>query len=574
MQVHNEDVARIFDQIADLLEIRGENVFRVRAYRNASREVRALPEELAGMVLSGADLSALPGIGETLAGKIGEIVRTGTCQALKKLEQQIPPDLSELLRLPGLGPKRVHALHYDLDIHSPAQLYRAAKDGRLRTLPGFGPKTEAAVIAALEAHLSTERRFKLAVAARYAEPLADWLRGTEGVDRVVVAGSYRRCRETVGDLDILVTARDPMSAMRRFLAYEEVSQVRAQGETRATLILHSGLQVDLRVVEAGSFGAALHYFTGSKSHNIAIRSLARARGLKINEYGVFKGSERIAGETESSVFAAVDLPFIPPEIRENRGEIEAARNGLLPNLIELSDLRGDLHCHTLASDGHASLEDMVQAARRQGLEYLAITEHSKRLTMAHGLDTRRLLQQAEEIDRLNARLEGFRILKGIEVDILEDGTLDLPDATLARLDLVIGAVHSKLHLSRAQQTRRILKAMDKPCFTILAHPTGRLIDERAPYDVDMARIIRHARDRGCHLELNAHPERLDLTDVHCQMAREEGVLISVNSDAHSTRDFANLRHGIGQARRGWLERRDVLNTRPLDQLLPLLRRTR
>lgn len=574
MQVHNEDIARVFDQIADLLEIRGENTFRIRAYRNASREVRALPEELARMVRSGTDLTELPGIGEALAGKIGEIVRTGTCQALKKLEQQIPPDLSELLRLPGLGPKRVHALHYDLDIHSPEQLYRVAKDGRLRTLPGFGPKTESAVISALEAHLSTERRFKLAAAARYAEPLSDWLRGAAGIDRVVIAGSYRRCRETVGDLDILVTARDPMSAMRRFLAYEEVSQVRAQGETRATLILRSGLQVDLRVVETASFGAALHYFTGSKSHNIAIRSLARARGLKINEYGVFKGSERIAGETESSVFAAVDLPFIPPEIRENRGEIEAARNGLLPHLIELSDLRGDLHCHTLASDGHASLEDMVQAARRQGLEYLAITEHSKRLTMAHGLDTRRLLQQAEEIDRLNARLEGFRILKGIEVDILEDGTLDLPDATLAQLDLVIGAVHSKLHLSRAQQTRRILKAMDKPCFTILAHPTGRLIDERAPYDVDMARIIRHARDRGCYLELNAHPERLDLTDVHCQMAREEGVLISVNSDAHGIRDFANLRHGIGQARRGWLERRDVLNTRPLAELLPLLRRTR
>ena len=577
MSVHNEDIARVFDEIADLLEIRGENAFRIRAYRNASREVRGLPKELAQMVAAGADLTELPGIGEALAGKIGEIVRTGTCEALKKLERELPPDLTELLRLPGLGPKRVHALHYDLDIHTPEQLYRAAKDGRLRELSGFGPKTEAGIVAALEAHLSTEPRFKLATAARYAEPLVAWLGQTPGVDRVVVAGSYRRCRETVGDLDILVTAQDPDSAIRRFVAYDEVAAVRAQGGTRATVVLNCGMQVDLRAVEARSFGAALHYFTGSKAHNIAVRTLARGRGLKINEYGVFRGATRVAGETEESVFAAVDLPLIPPELRENRGEIEAARNGLLPDLVQLADLRGDLHCHTTATDGHASLAEMVEAARRQGLDYLAVTEHSKRLTMAHGLDSLRLLQQIEEIDRLNARLQdgmgGFRVLKGIEVDILEDGGLDLPDAVLGRLDLVIGAMHSKLHLSRAEQTRRILKAMDHPHFSILAHPTGRLIDEREPYDLDMARVIRHARDRGCFLELNAHPERLDLTDIHCQMAREEGVLVSIASDAHSTLDFANLSYGIGQARRGWLEKRDVLNTRPIEELLALLRRT-
>jgi DNA polymerase (family 10) len=394
---------------------------------------------------------------------------------------------------------------------------------------------------------------------------------------VVVAGSYRRCRETVGDLDILVTAQDPGSAIRRFVAYDEVAEVRAQGGTRATVVLNCGLQVDLRAVEGRSFGAALHYFTGSKAHNIAVRTLARGRGLKINEYGVFRGANRVAGETEESVLAALGLPWIPPELRENRGEIEAARNGLLPDLVQLADLRGDLHCHTTATDGHASLAEMVEAARRQGLDYLAVTEHSKRLTMAHGLDSLRLLQQIEEIDRLNARLQdatwGFRVLKGIEVDILEDGALDLPDAVLGRLDLVIGAVHSKLHLSRAEQTRRILKAMDHPHFSILAHPTGRLIDEREPYDLDMPRVIRHARDRGCFLELNAHPERLDLTDIHCQMAREEGVLVSVASDAHSTLDFANLSYGIGQARRGWLEKRDVLNTRPIEELLAVLRRT-
>ena len=572
MPIHNEDIARVFEQIADLLEIQGANAFRTRAYRNAAREVRTLPQELARLEAGGADLTELPGIGEALAGKIGEILRTGTCQALKKLQGELPPRLAELLRLPGLGPKRVHALHYDLDIHGPEQLYRAAKDGRLKELPGFGPKTESAIVAALEAHLATERRFKLATAARYAEPLLAWLGQARGVDRVILAGSYRRCRETVGDLDILVTSTDPPAAMKRFTGYDEVAEVRALGDTRATVILKCGLQVDLRVVEARCLGAALHYFTGSKAHNIAIRALARERGLKINEYGVFRGTKRVAGETEESLFATLSLPYIPPELRENRGEIEAARQGLLPVLVERPDLRGDLHCHTTASDGHGSLPEMVEAARAEGLRYLAITEHSKRLTMAHGLDSRRLLEQMETIDRLNRRLKGFRVLKGIEVDILEDGGLDLPDAVLDRLDLVVGAVHSKLHLSRATQTRRILKAMDNPRLNILAHPTGRLIDEREPYDVDMARVIRRARDRGCFLELNAHPERLDLTDIHCRMAREEGVLVSIASDAHGPLDFANLVYGVGQARRGWLEKADVLNTRPLRELLPLLRR--
>ena len=573
MPVHNDDVARVFEKIADLLEIRGENPFRVRAYRNGARELRGLSKELPDLVQEHADLERLPGIGEALAGKIREILDTGTCQALKGLEKQLPPALTQLLHLPGLGPKRVHALHYDLDIHTPEQLYRAAKDGRLRALPGFGPKTETAIVAALETHLSTEHRFKLATATRYAEPLQTWLERSAGVDRVVVAGSYRRARETVGDLDILVTGVDTESVMNRFVSYDEVERVQSHGSTRSTVFLRSGLQVDLRAVEQQSFGAALHYFTGSKAHNIAIRKLARARGLKINEYGVFKGVQRVAGETEESVFAAVGLPYIPPELRENRGEIEAARHGLLPDLVELGDLRGDLHCHTVATDGHGTLEEMARAAMERGLEYLAITEHSKRLTMAHGLDTQGLLRQMDEIDALNNQLTGFRVLKGIEVDILEDGALDLPDAVLGRLDLVAGAVHSRFHLTRVQQTRRILKAMDHPYFSILAHPTGRLIAEREPYDCDMARIIRHARDRGCFLELNAHPERLDLTDTHCQIAREEGVLVSINSDAHSESDFASLRYGVGQARRGWLEAKDVLNTRRLHELLPLLRKT-
>jgi len=323
-----------------------------------------------------------------------------------------------------------------------------------------------------------------------------------------------------------------------------------------------------------SYGAALYYFTGSRAHNIAVRRIAQKRGLKLNEYGIFRGKQRIAGGGEQEMFKALGLPFIPPELRENRGEIEAAHAGLLPKLVELADLRGDLHAHTRASDGHESLRGMADAATERGLEYLAITEHSKRLTVAHGLDSKRLLAQVEAIDEFNAGDHGVTLLKGVEVDILEDGGLDLPDPVLEKLDLVIGAVHSRFELSRARQTRRILRAMDNPFFTLLAHPSGRLIERRAPYDVDMPRIIRHARERGCYLELNANPERLDLLDTHCQLAREEGVLVSINSDAHSALDFDNLRYGVGQARRGWLEKRDVLNTRKLPALRKLLAATR
>ncbi|KPJ95520.1 MAG: hypothetical protein AMJ53_02660, partial [Gammaproteobacteria bacterium SG8_11] len=371
----------------------------------------------------------------------------------------------------------------------------------------------------------------------------------------------------------LVTAKTSKPVMEHLADYDEIAQVVSQGSTRSTVILHNHLQVDVRVVEPESFGAALHYFTGSKSHNIAIRRRAQKRGLKINEYGVFKGDKRIAGDTEESVFKSVGLPWIPPELRENRGEIEAAEKKRLPKLVEVKDIRGDLHAHTRATDGQNTLEQIAQAAKDRGWAYVAITEHSKRLTVAHGLDKKRLLQQIEQIDRLNEKLKGITMLKGIEVDILEDGKLDLPDDVLAKLDLVISAVHSKFHLSRAKQTERILRAMDHPHFTMLAHPTGRLIQQREPYDVDMARIIHQARQRGCYLELNCHPERLDLLDTYCQMAKDQGVLVSINSDAHSIADFDNLKYGVGQARRGWLEAKDVLNTRTLPQLRRLLEKT-
>jgi DNA polymerase (family 10) len=569
MPLHNADIAAVFDEIADLLEIESANPFRIRAYRNAARIVGELGRDVPTMVAKGEDLTTLPGIGADLAAKIKEIVDTGKCTQLERLRQEVPPAVSELLRLPGLGPKRVRALWHDLDIQTLEQLHRAARDGRIRDLPGFGEKTEQKILQAAQAHLSKVQRYKLALAAQYAEALADHLRRLPGVHKVEVAGSYRRMRETVGDLDIIVSGTGG-GVMEAFTAYDEVREVLSAGPTRASVVLRNGMQVDLRLVPPKSYGAALCYFTGSKAHNIALRRIAQDKGLKLNEYGVFRGERVIAGETEESVYRSLGLPFIAPELREDRGEIEAARAGRLPRLVELADLKGDLHAHTKASDGHDSLRDMALAAKAAGLQYLAITEHSRRLAMARGLDPERLARQIDEIDRLNGELEGIVLLKGIEVDILEDGSLDLPDAILARLDIVVGAVHSRFDLPRARQTERILRAMDHPHFHLLAHPLGRLIGTREPYDVDMLRIIRHARSRGCYLELNAHPERLDLLDSHCMAARDEGVLVAINSDAHSVLDFANLRFGVGQARRGWLEAKDVLNTRPLRGLRKLL----
>ncbi len=573
MPILNPDIVHIFDEIADLLEIEDANPFRVRAYRNAARLLQGLSSDVKTMVEAGEDLTELPGIGDDLAKKIIEIVTTGHCSFLEKLEKQTPPALTELLKVPGLGPKRVKALWHELDVETVDQLTRAAREGRIRSVPGFGEKTETRILEALQAQIAAVPRFPIAIAAPYAAALVHYLQNIPGVRRVVVAGSFRRGRDTVGDLDILATATADSPVMERFTAYEDVAEVLSQGTTRATVILRNKLQVDLRAVDESAYGAALHYFTGSKAHNIAIRRMGQDMGLKVNEYGLFHGKERIAGETEESVYAAVGLPYIEPELRENRGEIQAARAGHLPKLVAMDDLRGDLHAHSKASDGHYSVRDMAAAAKAAGLEYLAITEHSRHLTVAHGLDPVRLRRQLDEIDALNTELDGITLLKGIEVDILEDGSLDLPDGILGDLDLVVAAVHYRFDLPRGKQTARILKAMDSPHFTILAHPSGRLIGSREAMDVDMPRIIRHARERGCFLEINAQPERLDLVDIHARMAKEEGVLLAVNSDAHSIHDFDNLHFGLQQARRGWLEKKDVLNTRTLKELRALLAAT-
>ncbi|HTS86687.1 MAG TPA: DNA polymerase/3'-5' exonuclease PolX [Usitatibacter sp.] len=557
--VHNADIARAFDEVADLLELQGANAFRVRAYRNAARMTGDTGFDIASRIAKGQEMPKMPGIGPDLAGKMREIALTGTCAALEDLRREFPAGVTELLRVPGLGPRRVAALHARIHVDNLEELARAASEGRLRELPGFGEKTEQRVLQAVGARLSKARRFRLAIALQYAEPFAAYLGAT-------VAGSCRRMKDTVGDLDFLVASTRPLDAIARFAAYPEVREVIGRGSTKASVILASGIQCDLRVVAPESFGAALHYFTGSKAHNIAVRRLGLARGLKINEYGVFRGKRRIAGETEESVYASVGLPYIEPELREDQGELAAAAQGRLPCLVALSELRGDLHSHTSATDGRASLEEMARAAHARGLRYLAITDHSRHLAMTHGLDPAGLARQARAIDTLAARVPGIAVLKGIEVDILGDGTLALPDAALARLDLVVAAVHGQFGLSRERQTARILAAMDNPHVRILAHPTGRLIDAREPYDVDMQAIVRKARERGVALEVDSQPERLDLDDTHCRMARDAGVLIAVSSDAHATADFDDLRYGIGQARRGWLERKDVLNTRSLADL--------
>jgi DNA polymerase (family 10) len=574
MPVHNADIAAVFDEIADLLEIQGANPFRVRAYRNASRTVGEFGASIPALVQSGGELDHIRGIGEDLAAKIREIAATGTCELLLRLRHEMPPAITALLQVQGLGPKRVHALYEALELDSVEALLDAAKAGRVRALPGFGEKSEAQIIERIEAHLHKARRFKLAFAQQYADPLLAYLRAARGVDAAVVAGSFRRQAETVGDLDMLVTARDAPAVIARFLAYDEVRTILASGDTRSSVVLRCGLQVDLRVVAPHSFGAALVYFTGSKAHNIAMRKIAMARGLKINEYGVFRGDRRIAGDTEASVYAAIGLDWVPPELREDRGEIQAAQAHQVPGLIELADLHGDLHVHTRASDGRAGLLDMALAARARGLSYLAITDHSRHLAVAHGLDEARLGAQIDEIDTLNRSLDGIVLLKGIEVDILDDGRLDLPDSVLGRLDLVVGAIHSRFDLTREQQTARVLRAMDNPHLTLLAHPTGRLIGEREPYDIDMVRVLRHARACGCYLELNAQPERLDLNDQLCRMAKAEGVRIAIDSDAHDVQDFDHLRFGIGQARRGWLDKDDVLNARPLRAFKTLIARRR
>ena len=572
MPVLNSDVARIFNRMADLLEMESANAFRVRAYRNAARTIASLPRGVSEMVQAGESLDDLPGIGKDLAAKIKEIVETGSFSQLQEIEKETPPELTEIMKIPGLGAKRVYALYTDLGVTSVEDLREKARKGEVRNLSGFGKKTEQKILDEIEEAQAHEDRIKIAEAEEAAKALLKHFEWVKGIKKIMVAGSYRRRKETVGDLDILVSCGKDCKVMEALVGYDEVKRVVSKGPTKSSVILRSGLQVDLRKVPAVSYGAALHYFTGSKAHNIAIRKMGVKKKLKINEYGVFRGDKRIAGKEEVEVYRQVGLPYIEPELREDNGEVEAAQEGTLPKLVTLDDIRGDLHAHTNETDGHNTLEEMAEAAKEKGYEYLAITEHSKKVSMAHGLDAGKLAMQIERIVKLNGKLKGITILKGIEVDILEDGSLDLPDDILKELDVVVGSVHYNRNLSKREMTERIMRAMENPHFNVLAHPTGRLINERAPYEVDVEKVVEKAKDAGCFLEINAHPERLDLQDRYCRMAKEAGVKLAISTDAHRTVDLTFMRFGVDQARRGWLEADDVLNTRSLKDLRKLLKR--
>ncbi len=574
MPVLNKDIENIFNKVADLLDIKDENPFRIRSYRNAAQTISNLSRNVADMIENGEDLTEMHGIGEDLASKIEEIVKSGSLKQLEELEKEVPPELSEMMKLSELGPKRVKTIYKELGVESIDDLKKAAEEGKLKDLEGLGKKTEKKILEEIERwEKGGEReRFKLVDAEEIITPLLDHLDKMEEVKKVKAAGSYRRRKETVGDMDILVTCKQGTrdKVMDKFVNYEDVDRVVSQGKTRSTVILKNELQVDLRAVAQVSYGAALYYFTGSKSHNIKVRKRAVKKNLKINEYGVFKKDKRIAGKTEKEVFKKVGLPFIQPELREDRGEVEAGLKDELPNLVTVDDIKGDLHSHTKATDGKYSLKEMVKGAQDKGYEYLAISDHSKRVTMANGLDEKRLRNQIKKIDEMNDKIKNFKIIKSIEVDILKDGSLDLPDSVLKELDIVNCSIHYNRNLSRKKQTQRVLHAMENKYFNIFCHPTGRLIGEREGYDIDIEKVMKGAKDRGCFIEINADPERLDLSDIHARMAKKMGIKISVSTDSHTVAALDNMRFGVGQARRAWLEPDDILNTRSWKELKKIL----
>ncbi len=569
-RIPNSAVAQALGEVADILEIEGESAFRVRAYRSAAQYLSNLGRPVAEIAAEGGKkaLVELPSVGASIADKILEILSTGRLGKLRELRREVPPELSGLLAIPGLGPKKLHLLHERLGVRRLDDLERALASGEAAALPGFGSRSAAKLRDAVAQYRRRVGRFRLVEAEQYAAALCDHLRESGTVERLEVAGSFRRRRETVGDLDLLAVAADPQAATAALARFEGVAEVLLAGPTKTSVRLDNGLQIDLRIIPAATFGAALHYFTGSKEHNIALRTLAKQRGYKVSEYGGFRGRRRVAGRTEEEIFALVGARWIPPELRENRGEIEAAIAGALPALIEIGDLRGDLQMHTTATDGRHTAERMARAAAALGREYIAITEHSHAVRVAGGLDDAALLARCRELRRL--RVPGVRVLTGVEVDILRDGALDLRDDTLAQLDVVVASVHSYLGLPRAEMTRRVIRAVESGSVHVLGHPTGRLINEREPIALDLEAVIRACARAGVALEINAHPSRLDLSDVHARLAKELGAALVISTDAHSTEELSLLRFGVDVARRAWLTPSDVLNTLRAEELLAAL----
>lgn len=569
--ITNAEIAKVLREIALLLDMDGVP-FKPRAYEKAAYAVETLSEPVADLLARGGEraIEEIPGVGKSIAEKIVTLVQTGRLPYYEELHAKVPVDLEGLSAIEGLGPKNIKVLYEKLGVRSVEDLERAARAGKIRSLPHFGEKSEQKILRGIEFLKRSQGRFLLGAVLPLVREIERRLSAVRGVQKVAIAGSIRRCKETVGDADLLVVAKDADRVMDAFVSMPEVEYVHGKGHTKSSVKLHMGMDVDLRVVAEESFGAALNYFTGSKAHNVALRRIAQDKGLKLNEYGLFRGEKSIAGRTEEEVYEALGLDFIPPELREDSGEIQAALEHRLPKLVGYDEVRGDLQVQTSWSDGAHSIEEMVAEARRLGRQYIAITDHTKALAMV-GLDSTQLRKQMEEIDRINAKLDGFRVLKGAEVNINRDGTLDIDDETLAQLDVVGIAVHSYFHLPKDEQTRRIVRAMENPHADILFHPTGRALLKRDPYEVDLEEIFAAARRTGTVLEVDGYPERLDLRDEHVRRAIEGGVKLVIDTDAHSIHHLDYLFFGIATARRGWATAADVLNTLPVDEFLARLK---
>ncbi|MGB2696959.1 MAG: DNA polymerase/3'-5' exonuclease PolX, partial [Candidatus Zixiibacteriota bacterium] len=560
-----------FEHIANILDIQGENPFKVRAYKRAVQILENLtvqlstPEDL-------DNLGKLPGIGEAITKKIKELLETGKLKYYEELKKSEYAPLIEFLKIPGVGPKHAKLIYDELKIKTVTQLEKAAKKGKLKGIVGLGEKTEENILKGVTQVRKYKERFPLAFIFPRAQAMLDELKKNSHIKKITLAGSLRRMRDTIADVDILVATNKPKSVADTFTKLPQVASVLAKGETKSSIVTKDGFQSDLRTVKPEEFGAAQHYFTGSKAHNIRIRSLGVKKKLKVNEYGVFKGKKRIAGKTEDEVFKSVGLPFIPPELREDWGEIELGLKKKLPHLVELDDLKGDLHIHSEWTDGKNTIQEMAEAAKKRGYKYISICDHSPAVGITRGLNAERLSQQIKQINRLNKKFKNFKILSGIEVDIRADAKLDLPDNVLKELDVVIAAVHTSFNQPQAEMTKRLIKAVENPNVDIIAHPTGRLIGRREPYEVDMDKLMDACLRNNKVLELNAYPERLDLNDIHCRKAKEKGVKIAISTDAHSVKHLDWMMYGVATARRGWLEPEDVINTLGLQKLLKLFKR--
>jgi len=571
--MRNTEVAQFLSNIADMLEIKGESPFRVRAYRDAARQIESLAEDVEDIQEQGR-LTQIPGVGESIATKISEYLETGRSEYYEQLKKEINPGIATLLEVPGVGPSKARLFYEKFGIDSIEKLEEAAREHKLSTVPTIGEKTEQAILRGIERLRGRSGRTPLGIALPTALGVLEKVRQFPGVVKADLAGSLRRMRDTIGDLDLLCASHNPAQVMERFVTLSMVREVLAKGTTKSSIVTHDGLQVDLRVVKPEEYGAALQYFTGSKEHNIHLRSIAESQGFKVNEYGIFRVSdnERVAGTTEESMYETLGLQWIPPELREDRGELEAARRKMLPDLIEESDLKGDLHIHTNWSDGYSSAEEVIEAARERGFEYIALADHSVSMAFVRGLTPERIREQRKLIDELNSKFRDIRVLQGIEVNIRSDGTLDYDDEVLAEFDIVTASIHTGMAQSPEKMTERILRAVRNPHVDIIGHPTGRIIGKRDPYEIDLEAILRAAAETGTAMEINSQPDRLDLRDTDVRMAKDMGVMLAINTDSHRADQFRLLNYGVATARRGWLEEKDVLNALSLDGLLRWLRK--